>query len=97
MFYNINEHQHEQRFIEEDDIRNKISIIFQSDCDVINQHLNQEYNFDIINNKYKYYLPNLMRHHGKVEKDQVAHSDFTFIEKIYKKKTVSRKRKNSRK
>ena len=35
MFYNINEHKHEQSFIEEDDIRNKMSIIFQSDCDVI--------------------------------------------------------------
>ena len=43
----------EDRFIDEDDIRNKVSIIFQSDCDVINQHLNEKYNFDIINNKYK--------------------------------------------
>ena len=43
-------------------------MIFSSDCDVINYHLNDYYNFDIIDNKYKYYLPNLMRHHGKVEK-----------------------------
>ena len=97
MFYNINEHQNEDRFIDEYDIRNKVSIIFQSDCDVINQHLNQEYNFDIINNKYKYYLSNLMRHNGKVEKDQVAHLDFTFSEKLYKKKIISRKiKKNKR-
>ena len=58
---------------------------------------NNELKCDIINNKYKYYLPNLMRHNGKVEKDQVVDSDFTFIEKINKKKTVSRKRKKSRK
>ena len=69
VFYNINEPKHEQRFIEEDDILNKMSIIFQSDCDVINHHLNEEYQFDIINNKYKYYLPNLMTHYGKVDKD----------------------------
>ena len=43
-------------------------MIFSSDCDVINYHLNDYYNFDIIDNKYKYYLPNLMRHHGKVKK-----------------------------
>ena len=82
MFYNINEYQHEQRFIEDDDIRNKMSIIFQSDCDVINHHLNEEYHFDIINNKYKYYLPNLMRHNGKVQKDQVVHSE----KKLYQEK-----------
>ena len=95
MFYNINEHQHEHRFIDEDDIRNKVSIIFQSDCDVINQHLNEEYNFDIINNKNKYYLPNLMRHNGKVEKDQVAHSDFSFTENYIKRKLYQEKEKKT--
>ena len=39
---------------------------------------------NIIDNKYKYYLPNLMRHHGKVEKDQVPHWDYPFIEKCIK-------------
>ena len=53
MFYNINEHKYKQRFTQEEDILNNMSIIFQSDCDVINQHRNEEYNFDIINNKYK--------------------------------------------
>ena len=73
-----------------------MSIIFQSDCDVINHHLNEEYHFDIINNKYKYYLPNLMRHYGKDDKDQVPHSDYSFTEKLFKKKIVSRKRKKAR-
>ena len=97
MFYNINEYKYEQRFIEEDDIRNIMSIIFQSDCGVINHHLNEEYRFYIINNKYKYYLPNLIRHYGKVDKDQVSHSDYLFTEKVFKKKIVSRKRKSSKK
>ena len=95
MFYNINEHQHEQRFIK-DDFRNKISFIFQSYCDVINHHLNEEYHFDIINNKYKYYLPNLMRHYGKVDKDQVPHSDYSFTEKVFKKKKIQEKEKKAR-
>ena len=69
-----------------------MSIIFQSDCDVISHHLNEEYHFDIINNKYKYYLPNLMRHYGKVDKDQVPHSDYSFTEKVFKKKIVSKKK-----
>ena len=50
MLYNINEHKHKQRFIQEEDILNDMSIIFQSDCDVINHHLNEEYHFDILNN-----------------------------------------------
>ena len=47
MFYNINENKHEQRFVQEEDVLNNMSIIFQSDCDVINHYLNEEYNFDI--------------------------------------------------
>ena len=54
---------------QEENIQNNMSILFQSDCDVINHHLNEEYRFNILNNKYKYYLPNLMRHYGKVHKD----------------------------
>ena len=41
MFYNINEeNKHEQRLVEDFDIRNNINIIFQSDYGVINYHLN---------------------------------------------------------
>ena len=91
MSYNINKHKYDQRFIEEEDILNNMSIIFQSDFDFINHHLNVEYHFDIINNKYKYYLPNLMRHYGKVDKYQVPHSDYSFTERVFKKKIVSKK------
>ena len=63
MFYNINENKYAQRFVQEVDIQNNIRVIYQSDCDVINHHLNEEYNFDILYNKYK--------HFGEVNKDQV--------------------------
>ena len=91
MFYKINENKHEQKFIQDMDIRNNINIIFQSDCDVINHHLNEQYDFDIVWNKYKYYLPNSMKHFGKVDKDQDPHSDYPFTEKAFKKKTFTKK------
>ena len=71
IFYNINENKHEQRFFQDEDILSDMRIIFQSDCNVINHHLNEEYHFGIVNNKYKFYFSNLMRHYGKVDKDQV--------------------------
>ena len=65
-------------------------MIFQSDRDVINLHLNEQYNFEIIDNKYKYYLPNLMRHHGKVEKIRfhigIIHSLKIYIKDNYTEK-----------
>ena len=39
--YNINNDKHEERFVEDLDIRSNINLIFQSDCNVINHHLNQ--------------------------------------------------------
>ena len=75
------ENKHEQRFVQEEDIQNNISIIFQSDCDVINHYLNKQYHFDMHYNKYKFYLPNLMRHYGKVDKDQIPHYNYSFTEK----------------
>ena len=36
--------------------------------------LGKSYNFDI-NNKYKYYNPNLIRNNGQIKKDQVLHCD----------------------
>ena len=68
-----------------------------SDCDVVNHHLNEEYHFDILNNKYKYYIPNLLRHFGKVDKDQVPHSDYSFTEKVFEKKFDSKIIKANRK
>ena len=41
MFYNINENEHEQIFDQDMDLRNNINIIFQTDYDVINHHLNE--------------------------------------------------------
>ena len=56
---------YEERFITEMDIQNNIESIFQSDC--ANYHLHENYNFDILWNQYKYYLPNLVRHFGYVD------------------------------
>ena len=47
LLYRINNHLYEGRFITEMDIQNNIESIFQSDCDVINHRLHQNYNFDI--------------------------------------------------
>lgn len=43
MIYNINENQHEQRFVQDMDIQNNINIIIQSDYDLSNHHLNEQY------------------------------------------------------
>ena len=33
-----------------------------------------------------------MRHHGKVDRDEVLRSDYSFTEKVFKKKIISRKK-----
>ena len=48
-------------------------------------------------NKYKFYLPNLMRHYGKVDKDQVPHSNYSFTEKVFKEKIGTKKEKQGSK
>ena len=68
MLYEITYHLHKQRFVYLIDTQNEMLSIVQSECDIINYHLNEKYNFEIISNAYKYYLPNLMRHTGYVEK-----------------------------
>ena len=97
MFYNINNNKHEEIFVEDLDIRNNINIIFQSDCDVTNHHRNQQYNFDIIWYKHKYYLPNLMRHYGKVDKYRVAQAGYTYTENQYKNKYPTKKTQSEKK
>ena len=67
--------------------------IFQSDCDVINYRLHVYYNFDIDENKYKYYLPNIIRHNGFAINDQVPHLDYQRVLKKYKPQTVKVRRK----
>ena len=59
-------------------------IIFQSDCDVINYHLNQKHNFDIYSNTYTYYLPNQMTHYGYVEKIKFLIQNMSMLQKFIK-------------
>ena len=49
--------------------------LLKTDCEVINDHLIEYYNFDDINH-YKYYNPNLIRNYGNVKNDQSLHLDF---------------------
>lgn len=49
---------------------NEIQDLFQSDCGVINEYLSMTYILDIINDKHKYYQPNLVRNNGFIEKCQ---------------------------
>ena len=63
---------------------------------MINHQLNEHYDFDIVLNTYKYYLPNLMRHFGKVDKDQVPHSDYPYTEKPFRKKIITKKHQNKK-
>ena len=87
ILYEIKDGLHEQRFVSLIDTQNGILGIFQSNCDVINHHLNQNYNynFNIYSNEYKYYLPNLIRYYGYFEKDQVTHVYYKYDAKVYKK------------
>ena len=62
MLYDIKNHNHDDRFCEVGDLNAKLPDIFQSDCDVINHHVHVCYNFDINENKYKHYLPNMIIH-----------------------------------
>ena len=45
-------------------------------------------NFDTNENKYKYYLPNMIRHNGIVINDRVPHLDYKRALTEYKPKTV---------
>ena len=53
----------------------KIHTLSKSNCNIINLHLEINYNFDR-NNKYKYYNPNLIRNNGQMKKYQPLHCDF---------------------
>ena len=72
-FYKQSENIHDSRFIDSD--ISQIHELLKIDCDMINLHLEKNYNFDI-NNKYKYYNPNLIRNNEQIKKDQVLHCDF---------------------
>ena len=49
---------------------------FEGDCDIINLYRRDNNTFDIVDNKYKLYFPNLMRNNGDVEENEHAHCDF---------------------
>ena len=86
-------HNHDESFCEVGDLNAKLLDIFQSDCDVIYHHLHLCYNFDINENKYKYYFSNMIRHNGFVLNDQVPHLDYKRILKEYTPKTVKVRKK----
>ena len=87
--YGIENLDHDSRCCDIEDMHAHVPDIFQSDCDVINHHLQLHYNFDKNENMYKYnYLPNLMRHHGYVNCGQVSHLDFKHMTKEYKPKPI---------
>ena len=73
IFYKQSENIHDIRFIDGD--ISQIHELLKIDCNMINLHLETNYNFDI-NNKYKYYNPNLIRNNGQIKKDQVLHCNF---------------------
>ena len=54
MLYGVEKHDHDSRFCDIEDLHAKVTDIFQSDCDVINHHLQLCYSFDKIEYIYKY-------------------------------------------
>ena len=47
---------------------NEMLNVFQSDCIVSNHDLTDTYNFNLFENAYKFYLLNIFRNNGYVEK-----------------------------
>ena len=94
ILYGMENHNHDEIFYDVEDFNTQLPDIFQSDCDVNNHHLHVCYNFDINENKYKYYLPNIIRHNGFVINDQVPHLDYKRVLTEYKPKTVKGRKKN---
>ena len=86
MLYGVENYDHDSRFSDIEDFHAKVPDIFQSYCDVVNHHLQVCYNFDKKVNMYKYYLPNMIIHHGYVNCDQVPHLDYKHVKKEYKPK-----------
>ena len=62
------------RFVKPNHI-SEIHDLLKDDCQVINDHLIEFYDFDD-NNLYKCYNPNLIRNHGNVKIDQTLHCDY---------------------
>ena len=97
MLYDMRFHTYEQRLCEPCDLNANLPDIFQSNCDIINHHLHVYYNFEH-ENKYKYFLPNILRHNGYVNIDQIPHLDYNHEKKEYKvttRKNTCKKRKQN--
>ena len=73
MFYTQSENDHNSRFVDRN--ISEIHELLQSDCNIINVHLEKYYNFDS-DKKYKYYNPNLIRNNGLISKNQQIHCNF---------------------
>ena len=75
MYYKQSFNNHDTRFLRKTPIV-ELHDLLKKDCQVINDHLIEYYNFDD-NNLYKYYNPNLIRNHENMETDQSLHLDFS--------------------
>jgi len=85
MYYKQSYNFNDTRFLENKSIE-VIHDLLKKDCEVINDHLIDYYDFDDTNH-YKYYNPNLIRNHGCVKNDQMLHLDFP--NSLYPCKTMS--------
>ena len=73
MLYKQSENIQDSRFIDGNIFQ--IHELLKIDCNIINLHLEINYNFDR-NNKYTYYNPNLIKNNGLIEIDQQVYCDF---------------------
>ena len=73
MYYKQSFNVNDTRFVENEYIE-VIHDLLKKDCEVINDHLIDYYDFDDTNH-YKYYNPNRIRNHGCVKIDQTLHLD----------------------
>ena len=85
MYYKQSYNIHDTRFVENESIK-LLHDLLKKDCEVINDHLIDYYDFDDTN-YYKYYNPNVLRNLGFVKKDQTLHLDFP--NSLYQCKTIS--------
>ena len=74
IYYKQSFNNHNTRFLRPTPIV-ELHDLLKYDCQVINDHLIEYYDF-ADNNLYKYYNPNLIRNHGNVKNDQSLHCDF---------------------
>ena len=74
IYYKQSFNNHNTRFLRPTPIV-ELHDLLKYDCQVINDHLIEYYDFDD-NNLYKYHNPNLIRNYGNVKNDQSLHLNF---------------------